>query len=580
MSHVLILMGLRATWVVAIAGGAALLLRRRSASLRAAVWASAMIALIALPALPRIAVSVPATPAVTSVVQAGRHLAVSPGEPVPVAVNPAGETVVASSAHTEFPWSILFFGGMGLVVVAKAVAWFRVRRLIRAATPPSQALAALGRAISDEVGLRQSPAIYVLAGEGVPFTVGAWRPKILLPASAMTWEEARADMVLRHEVAHIARGDWPILLIAQAAHILFWYHPLVWLAIGRLRLECEQAADDMVLAHQTRASDYATELRAWAQRPVPGLTLPVARRSGIGRRLRRILDARVDRRRISARGQTVLLATVLLVACALPVFGRGWRPVGPSSLTFEDGSELRVVKLTTWSEKQGYAAWDIEGNRLPDPNDAVVAKLRKDILQLERGKLFRHPVPAGQRWVATYLSVRGKVIPSFGLTYNAQLNREPEGIIELERVDPLTHEQTVRQLEAFPEKWRVADGRVQASAGPWQVLREIPVDGKRCKIMTDLPARYRTEFQDGEDLVWVGYPAIEFTPGWNTVSQFKWSNGEFGGECAFSGLTNGFVMSAAYKKPGAHIVSVIVRRQRAYETTLHDIALYPKRANP
>lgn len=562
--------------MVAIAGLAALLLQRRSASLRAAIWASAAIALLALPALPRFAVSVPATPAVTSVVQVGRRLAVPTAQSVPVVVNRAGETVVADSKPAGFLWAGLFFGGMGLVGFAKILAWFRVRRMVRAAMPASETIAALGRSTSADLALRRPAEICVLNQDVVPFTIGAWRPKIVLPASAATWDEARTDMVLRHEIAHIARGDWPILLIAQVAHILFWYHPLVWLAIGQLRLECEQAADDLVLMHSTQASDYASELRAWSQRSVPELTLPVARRSGMGKRLRRILDRHVDRRRISTRSQTVLLAMVLLLACALPVFGRGWRPSGPAKLTFEDGSELRIVKLATWNARDGYAAWDIEGNRLPNPGEAEIAKLQKDIREFKRGRFSHHPDLPGQRWVATYVATRGETMPTYGLTYGSKQNREPDGVIESEPFNPQTQEQTIRQIEPLPQSLRVDDIHFSVSAGPWQTIRDIPVDGKRCKVMTDLPSHYRTEFQDGENLVWVGYPAIEFTPGWNTVAQFVWSNGELGGECAFSGLANGFVMTAAHKKAGAHVVTVRVKRRRYYETTLHDIALYPK----
>jgi beta-lactamase regulating signal transducer with metallopeptidase domain len=51
-------------------------------------------------------------------------------------------------------------------------------------------------------------------------TFGLLRPKIILPAGAMEWPADRARIVLRHELAHIRRSDWPVQMIAQCLHRL------------------------------------------------------------------------------------------------------------------------------------------------------------------------------------------------------------------------------------------------------------------------------------------------------------------------------------------------------------------------
>ena len=49
-------------------------------------------------------------------------------------------------------------------------------------------------------------------------------------------------------------------LVAKFACVLFWFNPLVWIGLRRLRLECERACDDAVVHAGARASDYAKEL--------------------------------------------------------------------------------------------------------------------------------------------------------------------------------------------------------------------------------------------------------------------------------------------------------------------------------
>src|SRR5262249_16800013 len=81
----------------------------------------------------------------------------------------------------------------------------------------------------------------------MPVTWGGLRLTILLPASAMSWPEARKRSVLSHELAHIARLDWLFQIVAEAARAIYWFHPLAWIAARQMRRESEQACDDAVL---------------------------------------------------------------------------------------------------------------------------------------------------------------------------------------------------------------------------------------------------------------------------------------------------------------------------------------------
>jgi hypothetical protein len=134
----------------------------------------------------------------------------------------------------------------------------------------------------------------------VPLTWGVLRPVILLPRDAEGWSDERLVLVLRHELAHVARHDVASQLTACVARALYWPNPLVWYAERALRRECEQACDDAVLAAGTRPTRYAEELldiaRTVTEGRVAALAPSFASAAPIERRVRALLDARVRRR--------------------------------------------------------------------------------------------------------------------------------------------------------------------------------------------------------------------------------------------------------------------------------------------
>ena len=86
------------------------------------------------------------------------------------------------------------------------------------------------------------------AYEGLPAVVGAWRPRIVLPAAAMhRYSAAERDLMLAHERAHIARGDLVANAAVAALRCLFWFNPLVHFAARHFRHDQELACDQQVV---------------------------------------------------------------------------------------------------------------------------------------------------------------------------------------------------------------------------------------------------------------------------------------------------------------------------------------------
>jgi beta-lactamase regulating signal transducer with metallopeptidase domain len=177
--------------------------------------------------------------------------------------------------------------------------------------------------IAHGYGIRRPIALLQSAHPTMLVTWGAVRPRILLPASASTWSTDRIEVVLRHELAHITRGDWSILIAAGVLRAVHWFNPIVWIGHVRLRQESEQACDDLVLESGITPADYAAHLLAVARdtirrRQVWSAATAIAHPSTLEGRVRAMLDARLNRRPMTAiaRCTSALFALTVTVAIA------------------------------------------------------------------------------------------------------------------------------------------------------------------------------------------------------------------------------------------------------------------------
>jgi bla regulator protein blaR1 len=82
-----------------------------------------------------------------------------------------------------------------------------------------------------------------------PMLVGAWRPRVVLPADfEMRYTQEERALVLAHERAHLRRGDALANAVASGCLCLSWFNPLMYWAVGQFRFDQELACDASVLA--------------------------------------------------------------------------------------------------------------------------------------------------------------------------------------------------------------------------------------------------------------------------------------------------------------------------------------------
>jgi beta-lactamase regulating signal transducer with metallopeptidase domain len=129
-------------------------------------------------------------------------------------------------------------------------------------------------------------------------------------------------LILRHELAHIRRGDWIVHMIAQTLRIAFWFHPLVWVVCRRLRLESECACDDTVLSDDIQGHEYAEHLLELARvlnRPGQSWSaaLSMARPSTIERRFSAMLNPGLNRYPVTRFALFLMVLVGLAISVSL-----------------------------------------------------------------------------------------------------------------------------------------------------------------------------------------------------------------------------------------------------------------------
>jgi beta-lactamase regulating signal transducer with metallopeptidase domain len=114
----------------------------------------------------------------------------------------------------------------------------------------------LGRLTADSDGALRSDRIKA------PMLVGALRPRVIVPADFESlYPEADRALMLAHERAHGERGDAIVNSLAAAWVCLFWFNPLMYWAVGRMRFDQELACDALVVARSgTGMRPYADAL--------------------------------------------------------------------------------------------------------------------------------------------------------------------------------------------------------------------------------------------------------------------------------------------------------------------------------
>jgi HEAT repeat protein/beta-lactamase regulating signal transducer with metallopeptidase domain len=362
-------------------------LRRASAGLRHLVWSGGIAAVVLLPLVSLVLpwqLSVIRVPAPATAPPGGVVAAPGAG---PLALSGTGTGAPgASQALPPAPWGsvierrwvpsqasvarwVLWVWVAGVLVVLGrllrgALLVRRVRRRATSLAAPEWTRPLIEAA--DRLGLAREPQLLASDAVLMPIVCGVFEPAIVLPAEAGTWSERRRRAVLCHELAHVRRFDLGLTILSRIGCAIYWFHPLVWVAARRLRLESERACDDIVLGVGTRPSEYADHLLQIAcgagSMHAPAAALPMAERREFEGRMLAILEKDASRAPASRRHAALLGGLGLAVLLPLAALGMARAPQAdasrhpqPAGRAAQDAAAYRHVTTSATRRREATA---------------------------------------------------------------------------------------------------------------------------------------------------------------------------------------------------------------------------------
>lgn len=192
-----------------------------------------------------------------------------------------------------------------------------VRGLARLSASVEGEREALWQEVCAQAGVARVPRLRACPGLSGPVMTGLVRPVLYLPEGM---DLGRLELALRHEAAHLSRGDlWAKALVRLCCR-LHWFDPLCALHAARWSRACEYACDEKAAAglDDSRRKAYGLLLLDAAQsRPLPaGAAGLGGSKKELQARLAALLHPAAPGRRLTAGVAAALAAALCLSACA------------------------------------------------------------------------------------------------------------------------------------------------------------------------------------------------------------------------------------------------------------------------
>ncbi|HSA95070.1 MAG TPA: M56 family metallopeptidase, partial [Acidobacteriota bacterium] len=182
----------------------------------------------------------------------------------PAGVEPPAPSKSAGRRAVDLAFGFFWTAGIAILALRLGLGLAGALRLTMEGTPlgdPSWRVL-LERFLA-LVPLRRRVRLKSHPGVLIPLTWGWRRPTVLMPRGADGWSEEDRSSALFHELSHIKRRDFVVMLLVRASLALFWWNPLGWIVYRELLKEQELACDELVLRAGIKPSSYAASLLAF-----------------------------------------------------------------------------------------------------------------------------------------------------------------------------------------------------------------------------------------------------------------------------------------------------------------------------
>lgn len=341
---------IKSTLALSIALSAALLLRRKSASLRHFILAAFLVGLLIFPAFSLLnlgwqtdllpvrnklniqqTITVPSKNLIRDPLSeiaaeidlessaSDNAMSYSIGSTSPASL----QDKPSSSVHRILQSSLVLAWGSGifLLILRMGLGLFGASRMTREG---KSVIDPAWRILMDRflsiLGMAKRIRLKSHSSVAVPLTWGLIRPVILIPSGHEKWSEDQKSSALLHELSHIKRADFFIIILVRISLALFWFNPLSWIIFRQMKSEQEKACDELVLKTGIKPSTYAANLLLFRGAAGLGWTPPAALlgifgRSSFSERLSAILKQKLTFKEVTMKTK-LLFGSIIILAVA------------------------------------------------------------------------------------------------------------------------------------------------------------------------------------------------------------------------------------------------------------------------
>jgi TonB family protein len=176
-----------------------------------------------------------------------------------------------------------------------------------------------------------------------PVTFGFLSPRIILPLSYKNLSEPCQKAVLCHELLHVRRYDWILIVAEEVVGSLFWFHPGVWWLLNRIQLSREQAVDYEVVRLTGNKQPYLDSLLEFARSHGRPKAVPAPlflKESHLVQRVALLLkEVSMSRSRLAV---SIISLSILLIGTVR--LAAGWFPLTGSPVSAQEQRSDSQVK--------------------------------------------------------------------------------------------------------------------------------------------------------------------------------------------------------------------------------------------
>lgn len=213
-----------------------------------------------------------------------------------------------------------------LTLMIKLINYYRFKSAVIKSSDPitDPRVIALRNSFCIKLHIRRSPALYESSFISGPLTIGLFHPVIILPQSSADERiQSQFQLILHHELIHVARKDLLYKWVYQLLLCLHWFNPLLQYIGRQMDADCELSCDEQILTQLTDTGKrlYGNVLLDTAEQAVNGRQTTLAttlytNKKDLKKRLAHIAHYQKIPRLRLALSVCTLMITLMFTACS------------------------------------------------------------------------------------------------------------------------------------------------------------------------------------------------------------------------------------------------------------------------